>query len=139
MPKQRRAMSMTEALKQASKPTYRPLNWVGALGFRPVNRQPLGLNRDCPIEKIFTKISTTIKPNSYKIYTKGCFPMYNRPWDVSRIVNRTFDINFALQKSGIGHAHIKKLKFPQCLQIPTTLLEESALIYYQIRTASTPI
>ena len=40
---------------------------------------------------------TKIKPNLYKIYTKGCFPMYNRPWDVSGIVNRPSGINFALE------------------------------------------
>ena len=64
--------------------------------------------------------------------------MYNGPWDVSGIVNRTSDINFALGISGIGHTNIKKLNFPQCPGCEETLLEESALIYYQIRTLCTP-
>ena len=77
----------------------------------------------CPIDHILIKFSTKIQPNLYKIYTKISFPMYNGPWGVSRIVNRTRDINFALGISGIGHANIKKLKFQQCPGCEETLLE----------------
>ena len=62
--------------------------------------------------------------------------MYNGPQDVSRKVNKPSDINFALGISGIGHTNIKKLKFQQCPRFSTTLLEEPALIYYQIRTSA---
>ena len=62
--------------------------------------------------------------------------MYNGPWEVSRIVDGMSGINFALGISGIGHTNIEKLKFQQCPQFSTTLLEESALIYYQIRTSA---
>ena len=62
--------------------------------------------------------------------------MYNGPWDVSGIVNGMSDISFALGISGTGHTNIKKLTFQQCPQIPATLLEESARIYYQIRTST---
>ena len=39
--------------------------------------------------------------------------MYNGYQDVSRIVNGTSGINFALGISGIGHTNIKKLNFQQ--------------------------
>ena len=60
--------------------------------------------------------------------------MYNGPWGVSGIVNRTYGINLALGISGIAHTNIKKLKCYNALT--TTLLEESALIYYQIQTSA---
>ena len=63
----------------------------------------------CPIDQIFGKISANIDPNLYKIYSKGCFPMYSRPWDVSGIINRTSGINFALEISRNGHTKNGKL------------------------------
>ena len=96
-----------------------------------------------PSYEVSTTLNLTtfrkIKPHLYKIYTKGCFPMYNGPQDVSGNVDELSGINFALGISGIGHTNIKKLKCQQCPQISTTLLEESARIYDQIWTASTPI
>ena len=62
--------------------------------------------------------------------------MHNGPQDVSGNVNGMSGINFALGISGIGHTNIKKLKFQQCPGCEETLLEESALIYYQIRTSA---
>ena len=47
------------------------------------------------------------------MYTKLCFPMYFGPWDVSGIVNRTSDINFALGISRNDHTNIGKLIFQQ--------------------------
>ena len=90
----------------------------------------------CPIEQVLIKKLRKTKPKKYKIYTQGCFPMYNGPWDVSGIVNRSSDINFALGTYGICQPNIRKLKFQQCPQNSTTLLEESALTYYQIRTSA---
>ena len=92
----------------------------------------------CPIEHMLIKIWIKIKPNEYTIYTKGCFPMYNGPRDVSGNVNWMSGINPASGISGIGHTNIKKLKFKQCPGFEETLLEESALIYYQMRTLCTP-
>ena len=63
--------------------------------------------------------------------------MYNGPWDVSGNVNGMSVINFALGIFGIGHTNLKKLKFQQCPGCEEILLEESALIYYQIRTLCT--
>ena len=66
-----------------------------------------------PIKHIFTKILTNVIQNLYKINTKWCFPMYFGPWDVSGIVNRTSDINFALGISRNDHTNIGKLIFQQ--------------------------
>ena len=72
------------------------------------------------------------------MYTKGGFPMYNGPQDVSGNANGMFGITFTLGISGIGHTNINKLNFQQCPGCEETLLQESALIYYQIRTLGTP-
>ena len=90
-------------------------------------------NNICLIMRSITNIELNmlrqINSKLCKIYTKGCFLMYNGPQDVSGNVNRTSDTNFALGISGIGHRNIQKLTFQQCPQMSTTLLEESALIY----------
>ena len=70
----------------------------------------------CPIEQMFTNKLPKIYQILYKIYTKGCFPMYNRPWDVSGIVNRPSGINFALGISRNGHTNNGKLIFQQIFQ-----------------------
>ena len=64
--------------------------------------------------------------------------MYNGLQDVSGHVNGMSGIKFTLGISGIGHTSIKKLKFQQCPGCEETLLEESVLIYYQIRKLCTP-
>ena len=51
-------------------------------------------------------------------------------------VNGMPGINLALAISGIGHTNIKKLKLQECPQFSTTRLEETALLYYQIRTSA---
>ena len=67
----------------------------------------------CPIELIFTNFYQKSTPITDTIYTKGCFPVCNRPWDVSGVVNRPSGINFPLEISRNGHANNGKLIFQQ--------------------------
>ena len=58
-----------------------------------------------------------IQPNLHNIYTKGCSPVCNRPWDVSGIINRPSGINFALEISRNGHTNNGNLIFHHLLLI----------------------
>ena len=71
----------------------------------------------CPIEHIFIKILPKIEPNLYKIHTKGCFPLYNGPQDVSGIINKPSGINFALEISRNCHTNNVELIFQQLFLI----------------------
>ena len=61
------------------------------------------------------------------MYTKGCFSMYNGPQDVSGVVNRTSDINFALGISKNEHTNVGKLKIQQF----STILNKNVLNVYK--------
>ena len=69
-------------------------------------RSPYLASLGCPIEHMLIQILRNI-------HQKLCFPMYLGPWDVSGIVNRTSDINFALGISRNDNTNVGKLIFQQ--------------------------
>ena len=76
-----------------------------------------------PYWKDFQQNFTQNLSKLIQIYTKACFLMYNGPWDVSEIVNRTSDINFALGISLNDHTNIGKFIFRQFSTIPDKMFK----------------
>ena len=91
-----------------------------------LNRDSLGLNRDCPIEQIFTKNSTEIKPNLYKNYAKGCFPMYNASWGVSGVINGRSGNLCRTASFRCGCVKIKILEMPKTTSDITKMTSDIA-------------
>ena len=95
----------------------------------------------CPVwDALLSRLSLIVYQQSrhfvLRNLDKRLFPYVQQALGWVGNCKQTLGHHFALGISETGHTNIKKLKFQQYPNISTTLLEESALIYYQIRTSA---